>query len=428
MAILSDKIQLFTTAIFNDYKNEKPIPILYNRAIIEPIQIDRQGFKFCLVAHNTVVVTVKRDDQKILDFDSSIEKMGSTNFSILTLRNPLAEGERLEVECLGKTGEDGGLIIYAGDVLADFLNTFNINIESSRLRNFISETRSKNLIWSGVIEDKGKTIKSYIDDMITKSGCIFSNILTDVARIYPGPRENYYPIKQSLTELDVVNLSVSQKASNIFNALSMSYHYNFASNQPQKFLKVINKTHVRDHGEKNIDVQARWINDQNTAIDVCTRTLQYLSRKKWDLFFTTRVETELETGDYFNIDHPFIPSDTHVLGFVKSHNIDNSNNLILVAEFFIDSLPVIDIERITNQGEIGVIAPLTIEFSAGLLTITVINDNNEAVIGAECILDGDIAKRTNSAGQVVFNDVDKGAHSIIIEAPGLASIEYEFTL
>lgn len=71
---------------------------------------------------------------------------------------------------------------------------------------------------------------------------------------------------------------------------------------------------------------------------------------------------------------------------------------------------------------------INIQFAQGILTLTILDDDDNPIKGAEVTLDTRFAQTTDDFGIVRFRNVETGEHSILIVAEDFKDQKYEFTL
>lgn len=437
-APLTDTVPLRTSVVWGGYKEVRPLPVVYGRAVLSPVPYDATGRRFVLADHAIEGVDkVTRDDAPTTAwaFSNGVDSTGQA-VAFLELALPLAEGERLAVSLRGKRhAGHGRLLLHPAEILHDLLaQVCGCPLDWARLDRFRAQTAA--LAIGGVIADPARSIRQTVDELLLSVGAAWSAGADEVAMLYPGE----VPVSGSLDApgalpvglLTAHDLAAEAAHEGIVTALRVVYDYDHAAGKPRRALALACPEAIRRYGRIEREWGAGWLRSPRDAQRLGERLLGQMARPRWRVRWQAMLDTDAggartaQPGGLALLDHARSPlAGLHRL---LSADIDPEG---LRVECAVEA-PVGESPRIVTTALSTAFEPLlqtgaSVEYRDGQALFTLLDEAGQAIAGASVTLDGAMTRQSDAHGRVSF-PAARGRHTVHVEATGYAPMDIEVTL
>lgn len=343
---LSANIPLRNTTVWPGYRLIETLKYGYGNVTIRPVQYDSSGLIWHLFDHpiqGVDQVTIAGSPAGSWDWFNGLDYTGRP-CSFARLSTP-ASAENIEVSCRAMihpaTGE---LMVKPADVIWSVLTLARSTFPESRLDIFRRECTEFGLECHGVLDDHTRTTRSYLEEIKTSLGAVWSGAMPNLFRIYPRSTPADEPYYQDYNKRNMANVAAGSASSDLFTVLRVQYAYNFATGIPEEVIQLEAIEEVKKYRiEKEIEL--RWIQSGRMAAAIGERLLQFGARKKWGVSFSSGRPTP--SGGYSTFEHPIIPvsGSTMVMGSSASPSDPDGDYEIKIP---VGAVPTIEI---TQQSE-----------------------------------------------------------------------------
>ncbi len=428
---LSDRLPLRTTAVWGGWREVQAIPWGWGKVTITPIQYDDTQRLFVLLDHPIEGVdAVTRDDAPCAAYEwrNGTDSAGHA-VSFLELAEPLAEGERLAATVRGRMHPDTGRLLQSpAEVLHDVLaNLIGAPVQWADFDEWRTETEGIQL--GGILADASITCRAAVDAIVQSVGGAWSAAMPGIACLWPPTADEHAPAI-AVTPLTAKDLQATCDATGLTTQLRVLYDYDHAA---QRYLKAIELTApeaAKEHGLLTLEWPAPWLRSPRHAEAMGQRILRYLARPRWRLTWQqawTHAAAATPTGAWVDIAHPLAP----VSGRVRLLNASldlGSATLQCTAEAAAGDAPAITTQRLSAAFEPLLAAGIKVEFAGSEIIFTAVDENGQPLAGSRITLDdGAQVRIADAAGRVSF-PVQRGKHTLLIEADGYAPMMSEVVL
>lgn len=384
--LMTDIYYPVSTAVFDQFRNAEYIPAIYGAAVVQPIQIDRAGKRFVVASHPCQAVThVIRNEKLVQGFTWKIEE---GFFTILELTSPLALTETLWAQVIGYT------ITNPAHIITHITGM-------TGLESFARDCTNNGLEFGGALTEPEK-YKSIVDSII--ADCVAWWAAPNAPQLlWMEPNEDAI-IRHTTITTDRI------ESDKVFGILEYNYNINHANNTAMSRVKLRAKA---DYDAPTETYTARWVKTQALALKLARKRLEYTA--------SIRKTTTLDTPNTARLGQSALG------GVVISASRANATTALSIETAI--NAPKVAITSITASSAFDVAqTSIGIQFENGILTLTILDDDDNPVKGAEVSLDSRFTQTTDGLGIVRFAGIVEGEHSVVIHAEGFEDLKYEFTL
>jgi hypothetical protein len=425
MKSIAALIPLRDTTVWPGYREAKPIPHRYGRCGGAALQYDDTRQTVVWADHPSLAVDeVFVGGQKATNWTWSNE-VDITGRAVTMIRfvAPVPEGQSVVARGRGKLHPASGVLMTnAADVIWDVLaNIGALPLPAARLAAFRQQV--VDLVVGGSVD---RVVRMYeIARAICSSiGAVCSPDMTGFARLllegHGAP---------AVATLGVgVDLDSEAELSDICTDLTIRYA--IEDGVPRGSVQYV-MTRTPSYGAQPVVIDAPWITSSRVASIVCRRELSLRARPQWTV--TAReYRGELRVGQFVELDSPLLPiSGTHMIRRREYTVADSGERTSVALRVSAGVAPPLRLERNTNASE--PIPTITVVAQPGSTEIEVKvldDDTGDPLIDADCTLDGQITRRTDSAGIVRFprRIATPGVHELYVVAPGRDPETYSITV
>lgn len=426
---LSHLIPLRKTSAWGTYATDKAIPVVYGTARLTPVPADRDGYTFCLADHPIDgVESVTRDNvaEYTWIFKQGPDATGKI-VSWLHLNEPLKPNEQLAAVVRGKQHQrTGALLQNPADILWDVLaGVCGLSVVENDFSAFRSECAAAGIELSGVISNAGATIRATIDSIMQSAGAVWSGSMPGFAKLYPGGTSAAVSFVFDSTNMASVK-SIST-ADAIATETRLAYHLDWHTDATTRSVIVSAPQARKTYGGNGIDCTAHWLTNPRQALNLANRILKHRGRPVWQVAWTGGLDCKhLLPGDTVSITHPLVPiSGSCMLLSVETDIFGGT--VSMSAEMYADVSPVVELTGSASAWQPVAIDGVTINYTNGVATFTILNEQNNPLAGASVTIDGGTKRTTDKAGRVQFS-TGRGKHVLQISASGYATFTAEVTV
>lgn len=383
--LMTDIYYPVSTTVFDQFRNAEYIPTIYGSAVIKPIQIDRAGKRFVVASHPCqAVVGVIRNEKLAQGFTWKIED----GFTILELASPLALTETLWAQVIG----------YAITNPAHIITHIT---GMTGLESFARDCTNNGLEFGGALTEPEK-YKSIVDSIA--GDCVAWWAAPNAPQlIWVEPNEDAV-IRHTTILTDRI------ESDKVYGILEYNYNMNHANGTSMSLVKLKSKA---DYTAPTESYTARWVKTQALALKLARKRLEYTA--------SIRKTTSLDTPNTARLGQSALG------GIVISATRANATTALSIETAI--TAPKVAITSITASSAFNVAqTSIGIQFENGILTLTILDDDDNPVKGAEVSLDSRFTQTTDGFGIVRFAGITEGEHSVVILAEGFEDLKYEFTL
>lgn len=419
---LADTVPLRNTTAWGSYKTVQPLPQVYGRVTLTPVQYDQEGGVFVLADHAIQGVDeVLRDDvpTAAYKFRNGLDSTGHA-VAFLDLAEPLADGERLTASVRGKPhAASGALLIHPAEVAHDFLA--NVCGFALALSDF-DELRAQaaHLEVHGVIADATATIRAQVDEIMRSIGAVWSTAMPGFGRLWPWPDDANEPTRADIGARDT--LSAASDHGSIYTVLRVLYDYDHAASRHRRALQVEAPDAIKQYGCIERELDARWLRSPPEAHALATRLLADAARPRWSLSADIAL-ADVPPGTLVALAHPRAPLAGRLLVFDAEADLA-ANRLRLQLSAPAGAAPAIVLAKLSSAFDPVIVAAAGVIYQNGIATFTIKGDRGEPLRNAQVTLDGLTTRITDAGGRVQFS-TGRGTHTLYIEAAGYAPMEIE---
>lgn len=424
---LYDPVPLRSSTEWTNYKTVQPIPIVYGRVTLEPIQYDADGRVFVVADGPVAVDDVLRDDVSVAyEARQDVDSAGKA-VTFIELAAPLIEGERLAAKVRGRLDPGTGrLLENPGAVLQDFLaRVVGRPIDIAELDRVRFEAESRGYVVAGAIMDDQITVKGQVDEILGSLAGVWSDGMQGFARLYPAAR-GLDPIRCAFDATDDCVCRIER--GDIYTVLRISYGYDYAAGQPAGSVVVEAPQAIERFGRIPLDLDWRFSTRAGDAAANGKRLLEYLARPRAMLSIqSTRPDAlKARPGDWVTLNDPRIPVDGLDLFVTESAYDPRRRSTTISAETALGPAPGVSI-AVSRRHDPVQISPATVTAQDDIAEFTLKDpDTFEPLAGARVTLDGQTTRTTDNGGFVSFEGVAPGPHQIVVEAAGRDPFMYEW--
>lgn len=302
--ILSDKVPLRNTSVWEGFSTVETLPIGYGTVTVNPIKFTSNGLKWLILDHPIQsIISVRRSGvaETAFKLKQEVDNTGKA-VAFLILETSAAVGS-IEVTCNGKLHpRTGVLMTNPADIIWDILQLSRTGVLEAELDVFRRECQEFGLTVSGVLRDRRVTTRTVLDEITNSIGAVWSGGMPSIARIFPRDFPVNEPLFDSFDEKVIKNLEGRAKAKDLFTKLRLLYDFNHATDEARKVIEIEAIEVRKDQGDLPDELELKWTSNNRQALNIGTRYLQWLARKRWQYNFDCR--KGVPSGGYLTFSHP----------------------------------------------------------------------------------------------------------------------------
>lgn len=405
--LLSENLPLRTTKDLGDYVVDEVLPWRFGDLRDSWFDLIKLEDDVWFVADHPMTVTEVRVGKEITSGwqrELQSDDQGRT-WTVVRLAAAAPEGQKVSALGTGyRSPVNGQLVENPADVIQVVEEIAGRSGDWSQLR---AECSRDGIFVAGSL-DSQQTVQAWIHEITSSVGAIWSN---DVKRLYPvdTPTELVW-----LLESDRVHdLRTSADAQETSDILRVGYDWSQADGRALHSITMEAKP--TRFGGKITQLDLKWLRKPRAAELVTGRLLQRLASRRYQVRFSTD-ETNIRPGHWVKlIAHPLWPftegDPTLMVVSVLSDPLKLTTEITGEVMYSTPSVEVLTFSLAVDNTETG---QVDVEFKNGIATFTVLDDNNQPLVGARCALDGGLVKFTNTQGKVSFTTT-RGSHQLVIE-------------
>lgn len=424
---LSDPVPLRSSSVWGEYAEPVALPHGYGRITVAPVQYSQDRRRWMLLDHPIQGVdAVTRDDvaTSAWSWANTLDASGHA-LAVLDLAEPLAEGERLAVTLRGKMHTSSGRLLTRPDeIVWDVLaNVCGMPLALADLDGFRVETDQIEL--AGVIDDVTRTARAQIDLILASVGAAWSAAMPGLAIAWPPVGTTSDP-DATVGPLDAEGLVARTQRDSMATVLRVLHDYDWAAQKHRQALQIEAPEAIERYGRIEREIDAGWLHSARQANLLAERLLSWMARPIWSISWGGDQATPLNPGDWIDMAHPASPvTGTHRL-IVSDLDMDRGR-VAMAIQAPVGPAPVLSAARLSAAFSPYIQAGAAVVYQDGLATFTILDDLGHALAGATVTLDGGERRISDNAGRAQFACA-RGAHDLLVEAPGHPSVHMEITL
>lgn len=425
MKSIAALIPLRDTTAWPGYREAKPIPHRYGRCGGAALQYDETRQTFVWADHPSLAVDeVFVGGQAATDWTWANE-VDVTGRAVTMIRfvAPVPEGQAVVARGRAKLHPvSGALMTNPADVLWDVLaNVGGLPLPAARFAAF--RQQAGDLVVGGSVE---KVVRMYeiARSICTSIGAVCSSDMRGFARLFL--EDHGEPAIATVGQ--GVDVDSEAELSDICTDLTIRYA--FEEGTPRGSVQYI-MTRTPPYGAQPLVIDAPWITSSRVASIVCRRELSLRSRPQF-VVSVRGFRGELRVGQFLELDSPLLPVDgVHMVLRREYSVIDAGERTDATLRVVTGTAPALRLLRNTNASEPIPSIVVSADPGAAEIEIEVLDvDTGAPLIDADCTLDDQITRRTDSAGIVRFPKrvATPGQHQLYVVAPGRDPIHYTITV
>jgi hypothetical protein len=414
---LSMPVPLRSSSVWGSYDTARPLPIVYGRASLSPVQYS-QDRRLWLVADHPIqgVDRVSRDDVATAAWAwrHATDSTGHA-VAIIELQEPLAEGERLAVALRGRMHPvTGALLVRPDEVLWDFLaDVCGVAVTLADLDAFRAETDGIEI--GGVIADPTHTVRAQVDAMLASVGAAWSAAMPGIAIAWP-PTHDTVAADAIIDRLTATDLQPVASEAHLATVLRVLYDYDWAAGKHRQALELRATDVIKDIGEIVAEIDAGWLHSARLADALGRAHLAWSARPTWTVSWRGAWATNLPPGAWVDMDHPLSPvSGRHRL--IQADLDMDRGSLAMAIQAPAGPVPVISSARLSTAFEPVIQAGAAVVYQDGVAVFSLQTETGQPLPGAVATLDGGARRIADGAGRVSF-PASRGAHELRVDAAG----------
>ena len=414
MRAFTDPLPLRTTAAWGQYREAAVIPHRYGTTAGSPLQYDAARRVFVWADHPSLVVSeVRVGGQLVLDWRwyNGADSTGR-GVTFVEFGQPVDEGAEILIAGTGKAqARTGDALENPADVLHDILaNVAGLDVAEADLDIFRAQAATLGLKIAGSIE-KRSSVQTPCVSLCDSVGAVFCATMPGFARVFPGELEDYVAIEVEGKH----SASAGAELDDLVNVLTV--HYDYADGTARRSMRLEAPDSIDDFGEREREIEARWIANGRVAYEMAERRLTHFARPRYRIS-ASGLPGRVRVGETASFDHPRVPySGT---AFVTSVVLDVP---ALKASSIEAVVAVGDEPRISLVSQASAFEPDRYA-SATLVTrgterlVTIEDENGQPVGNARVVLNGEVTRTTDAAGRVTFpvHLMPPGEHELVVTA------------
>jgi len=413
---LTRPVPLRNSTVWPNYSSAETLIHVYGRCTVAPVRYDREGFFWHVCDHICGgIIGVKRKGQTETAWKEhrDIDATGHP-CTFLELAERADDGD-LSVTVNGKlSGKTGAAIVNPADIGGDIMTMVRGEYDSTGVDVFRRECQARGIVCAGILGDKTKTARAMLSEIAGSIGAVWSGGMPGLMRLHPMDMADTEPVWCDMDEDSVEEISSACESSDIITTLRVSYDVDHSDDTPKASMVLRAIEPRKTWGDIIEEVTLPWVSAPRVAYDVASRILDWRSRKRWTVSFSS--ERTAPVGGYVYLDHPACPV--------------SGNAMILSVDFspfervrnYTASIPVGDspsMELFSSSAAFEAPAIPPSELTAGAETTTIlIRDASGKPVAMEAItIDGTVKKQTDSSGKVTIKTLP-GKHVIMVDSTG----------
>lgn len=416
MTPLSAAIPLRTTAVWPGFREPLPIPHRYGQAGGRLLQYSADRRVFVWADHAVAFVdAVLVGGQPVGNWQhrNGVDAVGHA-VAFIEFDAPIEEGADVVARGRGKLGR-AGLLVNPADVLSDLLSGIAGRPELE-LSAFRAECAVAGLQVGGSLTS-ADTLRDVVRALCDSVGAAFGE---RGAFLLPGPAVGGWRVPRD------VSLDAGVQLADLVNDLTL--RFSFQDGQPRAMVRLEAPDSVRTYGRRPAVVDAPWLAQARTAIEVGTRRLQQTARPAWSVS-TGPVERVLRIGDVIALDHPTLPlqASAVVLGRALDAALGTTSVRVVVP---VGETPAVALVSQSAALEVQPYEGVVIETVGSERVLTLREADGRPIVGAACRLNDSITRYTDGAGRVSFpvSAMPPGVHIIVISTEDGRTLATEVTV
>lgn len=414
---LTARLPLRRTSALSEFDDARPIPVRYGEVAGELLQFSADRRTWIWADHASEGIDeVRVDDRPAVNWDwrNSTDASGSP-VTVVEFTDPVADGASVSATGRGRLHPTrGGLMTNPATVVWDIRAAIGGQaIAESDVRALQLEADRLGITVAGSLTDDTQTIGSAIGEVLGSIDALWSPETPGLGLIHRAPGT------ATATADGVSATSVESEAqlSQVINDLTIEYAADDSG--PTAALRLESAESIRTFGRRRDTLRAPWIASARVADAVGRRHLQRRARPTWVTQIADLPEA-LRVGDTVDVQHPTTPHAGPALITSADRALGASTTSVAVSVPAGTTLSVRLINRSAQtRPETGVTA--TVSTKADTRELTIRGPNGSPISGARALLDGTVARTTDSAGVATFpvSSMPAGQHTLEITAAGL---------
>ena len=221
--------------------------------------------------------------------------------------------------------------------------------------------------------------------------------------------------------LNLQNFAATAQHDDVATVLRILFKYDFATGEFEGSLQLEAPEEIIKYGRIEKIIEARWVPTHRQALALGTRYLRYIAKPRWAITFDTASKEALcNVGDDIFIEYPISPVSGKMVVMKTDYSVNNLSARI-TAEY-VSKTPTRIIMSDIGKLDRTVSTPGSIVYENGVATISIVDANDVAMVGATVTLDGRTSQISDKAGKVRFTTT-KGKHVLLVENDDYVPVE-----
>lgn len=418
--LLSEAMPLRTTAALGDFSEVVPLPERFGDLTAAPFKCIRLTDRRFFAADHAMEVTEVFIDKQVTRSWASVLGSDATGrvWQELHFASPVPSTGIVTAAGRGRRSPvTGALIDSPADILARASELAGRDDDWSGLR---AECSRFNLVAGGSFT-LAQSVRAQMDEVASSFAAIWT---VGMARLYPSSNATR-PILD-LAPAEVSALQVFATVVDSADVLRLWYDWSDAADKPLHFIELT--ASPARYGGVAKEVTYKWLRTPQSAEIVGRAVLARLAGERYDVTFDS--SAPIRAGQWVRpVAHPEWPLDgADPIIMVLVPEIDPTAGTVHVSTSeTLLSTPAIAVSAHSVALPDTIEAGLSVAFANGVATFTLQDADGRPIAGAKISLDGDVAKTTDSQGQVSFQTT-AGIHRLSVDAVGFQSFELFVTI
>jgi hypothetical protein len=403
MTPLYAPLAMRTSDVLGDFTESFFLKHRYGDLTKSPFRLNKTADREYFVADHPMTllnsVQISGQSTDAWEYFTRTDPTGVTNSYIRLGSDPDRIDSIVTATGLGKASrKTGNLIENPADIVQDIAR---INGKELDFPLFREQCNGRNIRFAGSLEDN-KSLILYIKSLLESTGAlwVYNNVVFFPDVLPYGKVLNSYTSPSYKLELE-------QRAGSI----KLAFNYNDGSQRYGSFVVV---RAVGSLYTNQREVFCKWLRGNKAAIELANRLAGYYAGE-WATV-SSEVEGLRHSGEVVSLSSPLFTGEVLI---TESTPGDASSKI--TGRQILSTWPKLSLDSYTAELPITQTQAIELDFTNGVLTITIYDTDNKPFVGATVALDDGTPKKTNNKGRVQFKTV-AGGHALDISAPGFQSI------
>jgi hypothetical protein len=403
MTPLYANLALRTSDVLGDFTESFYLKHRYGDLTKSPFRLDKTADREYFIADHPMQlingVQVSGQSTDAWEYFTRTDPTGITNSYIKLGSDPERIDSIVTATGIGKVNKlTGNLIDNPADIIRDIAA---INKKELDFPLFREQCNRRGIKLAGTVSE-AKSLILHIKNILESVGALWvhNNVI-----FFPDTL-NYGTVLNSYTN-PVYKFELEQRAGSI----KLAFNFNDGSNRYGSFVVV---RALNSPYQNQREVFCKWLRSNKDAIELATRLTTYYSGE----FATVSSEVEglRHSGDVLVLSSPLFTG-----SILVTESTPGEASSKIVGKQVISAWPKVTLDSYTAELPITQSEAIELDFTNGILTVTIYDTDNKPFVGAFVSLDDGPAKKTNSKGRVQFKTT-AGGHALDISAPGFQAI------